>query len=69
MMLQEILNQGQGHAVDAAKNFAFDQVISSGRALSVQFLMGNWSHSGRKEANGSNALGRNRIHDEYSRQD
>ena len=27
MMLQEILNQGQGHAVDAAKNFAFDQVM------------------------------------------
>ena len=28
--------------------------------------MGNWSHSIRNEANGSNAPGRNRIHDEYS---
>ena len=28
--------------------------------------MGNWSHSLKNEANGSNALGRNRIHDEYS---
>ena len=28
--------------------------------------MGNWSLSFRNDANGSNALGRNRIHDEYS---
>ena len=28
--------------------------------------MGTWIHSVRNEANGSNALGRNRINDEYS---
>ena len=32
----------------------------------IRFHVGNWSHSVRNEANGSNALGRNRIHDEYS---
>ena len=32
----------------------------------LRFPIGNWSHSVRNEANGSNALGRIRIHDEYS---
>ena len=32
----------------------------------MQFPTGNWSHSVRKEADGSNARGRNRIHDECS---
>ena len=32
----------------------------------MQFSIGNRSHAVRNEANGSNALGRNRSHDEYS---
>ena len=32
----------------------------------IRFPTGNWSQSGRNEANGSNALGKNRIHDEHS---
>jgi len=32
----------------------------------IRFPVGNWSHSVRAEANSSNALGKNRIHDEHS---
>ena len=44
-----------------------DHRILSGRVFMMNTIPHReWSHSIRNEANGSNALGKNRTHDEYS---
>ena len=47
--------------VDESQETHSDEYLSR-----IRFLIGNWNHSVRNKTNGSNALGRNRIHDKHS---